>query len=280
MKSNRVGISALLVAMLLLAVAVVPVSAQKQVSDIGTKEKEMEKKLAQNKDSQIDQQKAEEIRKELDKTVRKDIENSLRNVTTDVRILSWDTVNLGTDRTFLSADYGNKGSGTWGVAPWWYGSDYYLSSRKAEASSLVGPAGVGGVNAWSYAGKQFYVSGTGSRSANIRMAGHIWGLTTSALSATSYAEINLVLWDASTATRYSTNIYTRTEGGAGWTEANFDFNNGLGVNLQSGHYYIAYLELITEATVYGSGEAGSDFGRFDGDYSGEGVWYNSIIVDF
>lgn len=30
----------------------------------------------------------------------------------------------------------------------------------------------------------------------------------------------------------------------------------------------------------GAGEAGSDFGRYDGDYSGEGAWYNSITIDF
>jgi len=40
------------------------------------------------------------------------------------------------------------------------------------------------------------------------------------------------------------------------------------------------LEVTTDASVYAAGEAGSDFGRFDGDYSGEGVWYTSITIDF
>lgn len=258
------------------------VSAQEQTTPkIDKKEKEITTKLDSNtKGSQEDLQKAEKIREEINLASRKAIESSLKNATKDTHILVWDTVNLGTDKTFYTADTGNKGSYTWGLAPWWYGSDYYLSSNKAEASSLVGPGGYGGVGAWSWVGKQFYVSGAGSQAANVRANGHIWGLTTAAGSAVSNVQINLVLWDATTGTRYSTNIYSKSESGLGWTEVNSDFNSGIGVTLQAGHYYIAYLELITDAAVYGYGEAGSDFGRFDGDYSGEGAWYYSITVDF
>jgi len=280
----------LLLVMLLVSIAFVPVASAQEpiVSSIDSKEKEI--KINLDADSKTNLEEAVKIRKQLNAVVKKDIERSFQELTKDiqahqndegaVQILTYTSVPLGTDKTFYTADQGSKGESTWGLAPWLYGSDYYLSSKKSEASSLVGPAGYGGVSAWSWVGKQFYVSGTGSQAANIRMAGHMWGLTSAAVGGSSSVEINLILWDASTGTKYSTPIYSKSEGGLGWTEVDSNFNNGLAVTLQGGHYYTALLEVITDASVYATGEAGSDFGRFDGDYSGEGVWYNSITIDF
>lgn len=291
-KSKGIQIGAMFAALLIFNMAFVPaVSAQEQVvSNIDSKEKEIKKELSMDKDSKKNFEESEKIRKHLNKIVKKDIEKSFQEQTKeiqahqksgqDVQILTYTSVPLGTDVTFYTADTGNKGKSSWGLAPWWYGSDYYLTSGKSEASSLVGPGGYGGVSAWSWVGKQFYVSGSGSQAANIRMAGHMWGLTSAAAGGSSSVEINLILWDASTGTEYSTPIYRKSEGGLGWTEVNSNFNNGVAVTLQGGHYYTALLEVITDASVYGAGEAGSDFGRFDGDYSGEGVWYNSITIDF
>lgn len=123
------------------------------------------------------------------------------------------------------------------------------------------------------------MSGSGSQTANIRMNGHMYGLTT-AVGGSSNSKIDLVVKDLDTGTKYATNIYSQSAGGTQWFEVNEDFNNGVAVNLQAGHDYITYLEVQTSAAIYGTGEASADFGPQDGDYGGEGVNYFCIEVDF
>ena len=296
MTKSRMKFGVLLAVMLIMSMAFVSAaSAQEQVPSINTKEIEIKEKAMQNLASDVDyaknSEKATKIRKVIEKQMKADIEHvfqdKVKDVKTktedlqtgDVQILAYDSVYLGTDKTFSNADYGTYGESTWGLAPWFYGSDYYLSSKKAEASSVVGPGGYGGAGAWSMVGKQFYISGTGSQTANIRMAGHMNGLTSAAVGGSSSTEINLVLWDLTTGTEYRTPIYSKSHAALGWTPVDRDFNNGVAVNLESQHYYIALLEVITDAATYGIGGGGSDFGRFDGD-SGEEVWYSDITVDF
>lgn len=190
------------------------------------------------------------------------------------------TISLGSDTTFYDANCGDHGTSRWGLAPAWFGSQHYLSENKVEASSLLGPGGYGGASSWAWVGKSFYVSGSGTKPANIVMRGHIYGLTSAFAGGNSNVEVNLVVYDSTADVRYSTTVYQHSEGGIGWTGVDKDFSNGISVNLQGGHTYLVYVEILTSAAVYGTGEAGSDFGRFDGDYLGEGVWYRSIQVDF
>ncbi len=58
------------------------------------------------------------------------------------------TVELGRDAVFYTSDSGDHGSSRWGVAPTWYGSQYYLSLNKVEAATLLGPGGYGSASAW------------------------------------------------------------------------------------------------------------------------------------
>lgn len=237
--------------------------------------------------------KAEMARKEVEIEIKKQIERSLKNKFSDTGInqgvsygsdfsilAGTGTVNLGTDITFYDASDGDKGTFATGVCPSFYGSDYYLASEKSEAATLLGPGGYCSKGAWAWVGKSFYVSGSGSQTANIIQAGHIWGLTTAAAGGSSNAEITFVVKDLTTGAEYSTIIYSKSEGGVGWTEVNKDYTKGITVNLQAGHTYVAYLLVETSGAIYGVGEAGSDFGRQDGDYSGEGAWYYSIKIDF
>ena len=222
--------------------------------------------------------KAKELSKIVHEMARSSIERSVKAVSYGITASS--TVYLGVDKTFYYSDCGDTGTSRWGVAPAWYGSEYYLSNNKIEAATLLGPGGYGGASAWGWVGKSFYVSGSGTKPANIIMRGHIYGLTSAFAGGNSNVEINLVVYDTTTGAKYPTTIYHQSEGGVGWTGVDKDFNNGIAVNLQGGHSYIVYVEVITSAAVYGAGEAGSDSGRFDGDYLGEGVWYYSITIDF
>jgi len=211
---------------------------------------------------------------------KKEILDSVKETGRIIATTTKSTVMLGSDTTFYTSDSGDHGSSSWGVAPTWYGSQYYLSSNKVEAATLLGPGGYGSASAWGWVGKSFYVSGTGTKPANIIMRGHIYGLTSAVAGGNSNVEINLVVYDTTTGAKYTTTIYQKSEGGLGWTGVDKDFNNGISVNLQGGHTYIVYIEVITSGAVYGTGEAGSDFGRFDGDYLGEGAWFYEITIDF
>lgn len=145
--------------------------------------------------------------------------------------------------------------------------------------SVVGPGGWGGAGAWAWVGKQFYVSGSGSRSANIYMIGHMWGLTSAAGAGSAVSKITLVVLDKNTGTKYTTIVYHKSAGALGWFEVNQDFNHGISVTLMAGRTYVTYILVETQAAVYTVGEAGADFGPQDGDGAGH-VKYYSITIDF
>ncbi len=222
--------------------------------------------------------KAEIARKMTEIEIKKQIERSLKD--SYFTLAGTGTVYLGTDTTFYDASHGDSGTSSTGACPFFYGSDYYITANKAEAATVLGPGGYCSKGAWAWIGKSFYVSGSGSQTANIIQRGHIWGLTSAAAGGSSHAEIKFVVKDLTTGAEYSTTIYSKSEGGVGWTEVNRDYTKGITVNLQAGHTYIAYLLVETSGAIYGIGEAGSDFGRQDGDYVGEGAWYYSITIDF
>jgi hypothetical protein len=248
------------------------------VPALNAMEEDMVSQVSAQTDYSKNLEQAEQIRAIIEKDMRKSMDMATDKIGRS--ILTYDTVYLGTDRTFTTADYWNTGTSSWGVAPMWYGANAYQNTKRDEAASSVGPGGYGGAGAWAQIGKTWTVSGSGSRSANIRMSGYMYGLTSAFAGGTGNSVINLVVKDLTTGTTYSTNIYNQGAGGAGWYEVNQNFNNGVNVNLQAGHSYAAYLELQTSAAVYGAGMGGSDFGPYDGDYAGEGTYYNSIIVDF
>jgi hypothetical protein len=272
----------LIVTLLASMVFMSSVSAQatsQNVSDIGVKEKEVMFQVTETENFSKNVEAAEKIRKEIEQEMEKEIDTSVNN-SLQKEQKRGSVVYLGVDATFYDADEGDKGTSTWGACPRFYGSEYYLNAKKDEAAVLVGPGGYGGAGAWAWVGKSFYVSGSGSQTANIRMNGHMYGLTTAVAGGSSDSNIDLVVKDLDTGTKYATNIYSQSAAGVGWFEVNEDFNNGVTINLQAGHDYITYLEVQTSAAVYGAGEASSDFGPQDGDYGGEGVNYICIEVDF
>ena len=274
--------------LLICTLFVVTASAEsiEKTSDISAKEKEIASQASNNSYSDTDLKEAENIRMQIEKEMESQITasvenaiNSSKNTKTLSGTLATNTVTLGTDKTFYSANTGSSGKSKWGVAPIIYGSGYTTSSNKATGATVVGPGGYGGGGAWSWVGTSFYVSGTGSRTANIRMSGYIEGLTSAAAGGSSSSKVYLVLKDSTTGTEYSTEIYSESAGGLGWYEVGESFNRGLAVNIQGGHNYIAYLKVQTSASVYGAGESGSDFGPQDGD-SGGYTKYSSVKIDF
>ena len=255
------------------------ISANDDYTSLGGKEKEIiSKTMSPEKYNKDISRKAEIARKMTEIEIKKQIERSLKD--SYFTLAGTGTVYLGTDTTFYDASHGDSGTSSTGACPFFYGSDYYITANKAEAATVLGPGGYCSKGAWAWIGKSFYVSGSGSQTANIIQRGHIWGLTSAAAGGSSHAEIKFVVKDLTTGAEYSTTIYSKSEGGVGWTEVNRDYTKGITVNLQAGHTYIAYLLVETSGAIYGIGEAGSDFGRQDGDYVGEGAWYYSITIDF
>lgn len=230
--------------------------------------------------SSEDIKKAEKLRDKIRAQNLQEISDSVNKSTDAKQLLALSTVTLGTDATFTTADCGNSGTSYSGIAPNSRGADYSKSYRRARESLLVGPAGYSQGGAWAWVGKSFSVSGSGSRAANIRMAGHVYGLTSAGAGGASNTNVCLVVKDTTTGTSYSTTIYSQSCGGVGWYEYDQNFNKGISVTLQAGHSYQVYMQVDGSASVYAIGEAGSDFGPFDGDNDGECVTYSSIVVDF
>ena len=186
------------------------------------------------------------------------------------------TVTLGTDKTFTDADTWDKDRSWSGVCvPRVVDSDY--DYKWAWGTCLLGP-GVGWGAAWAYSGKEFYVSGEGSQSANIIIDGIYDGLTMAAGTCSADTDITFHIYDTTTSADYSTTIYSQSTGVAGYYDVDEDFRKGKSVTLQAGHTYVAFILLETAASMAGVGVSSSDFGPFDGD-DGE-VWYYSIEIDF
>jgi hypothetical protein len=224
--------------------------------------------------------KAEELRDKIRAKSLQEISDSVNESINTKQLQTLSTVTLGRDATFTNADCGNSGTSYSGITPNCKGADYSKSYRRARESILIGCPGYSQGSAWAWVGKSFSVSGSGSRSANIRMAGHIYGLTSAAAGGASSTNIDLIVKDTTTGTSYSTTIYSKSCGGVGWYECNQNFNKGVSVTLQAGHSYKVYMRIDGSTSAYAVAEAGSDFGPFDGDDEGECVKYSSIVVDF
>lgn len=198
--------------------------------------------------------------------------------TAEAGIRGWDTVVLGKDKTFYNADAGNCDAGhNWFVTGIW-DSDYYTSSRKAEAATVIGSAGWGSAWAWANIGKFFYVSGDGSRATNLRISGDYEGLLEVLGSANCAVEIEFVLYDYTASSDTRTTILNKSKSLAGLTSYDSSFSRTLPVVLQSGHYYCAYLQVKTSGGYVGAGECSSDFGTQDWDPGY--TRYSYIKVDF
>lgn len=275
--------------MLLVCVVLMPVASasdnksdkiETEKSDIYSAEKNVINQLSSSNNSSEDTIKAEALRDEIRVKNQQEISDSVNNSLNSQRLAATSTVTLGTDAIFTNADYGNSGTSSWGLAPNIKGADYIKSSRTARQAVLLGPGGAGGAGAWAWIGKTFTVSGSGSRAANIRMTGYLYGLTSAfQTGGSASSEVYLVVKDTTTGTTYNTLVYSASKSALGYDLVDKSFNNGIGINLQAGHSYIAYLSVAGSASVTGVGEAGSDFGPQDGDDEGY-VRYSSIVVDF
>jgi len=218
---------------------------------------------------------AEEARLEALKLAREGI-NKLASQSQQLRL---DTVYLGTDRTFYDAGWGLYWSEEWGAVNGDCYSQSFLETNQAEAN-LVYYAGTGGAASIAFVGNQFSVSGSGSQYANIYISGSYLGGIDVAMAGGSSAvtDISFVVKDDTTETEYSTSILNASLGfgGDAWGDS---FNKGIGILLQAGHQYSAYLSLEASAGVWGIGYLNSDWGRFDWD-TGEYANWSYITIDF
>ncbi|MGQ9718607.1 MAG: hypothetical protein ACUVWK_01960 [Nitrososphaerales archaeon] len=251
-------------------------AATNPYTDIGSSEKSIITELNTFSASDSDLEEVERIRQEIEQEMKKQIEQSINSLIESPTRAG--IVYLGTDKTFTDADKGDHGTWYSGLIAAFYGSNHILSEKKDEAA-CTGGLGVGAVGAWAWIGKEFYVSGSGSRSANIIVAGHMWGLTSAVGPGSAQSKITFVVLDRTSGTMYTTIIYQQVASGFGWYEVNQDFNNGVGVTLVVGRTYIAYVLVETSISIYVSAEAGADFGPQDGDPGGY-VNYSSITIDF
>lgn len=193
-----------------------------------------------------------------------------------------DEVQLGHDRVFYNADSGDCGKSRWGVNwPVYYGSHYYISTRKATAAVHVGAGDGGGAEAWAWVGKSFLVTGSGSQTAVIWMQGYYKGYLVTAGLGAGYAlvEIDLVIKDLTSGADWEKDIYhkRRTTIPALYPEASFEKNQQL--TLIAEHAYLVYVKVYCCCEYVGLGGADSWFGPEAGG-TDQRVEYYSITIDF
>lgn len=221
-------------------------------------------------------QQAEQFRLEAVEKAREEISKLADQSPSTHRL---DTVYLGTNRSFSSAGWGVYWSG---YSPDYCESLVVLSGNNAYATTTFGPLGLGSAAANAWVGNQFTVAGSGSRVANISVAGsYIGDLFATAVGGSSAGvEIYLVVKDDTAGTSFSTQITSRSEGFGISRIPLTSFNRGLSVLLQAGHDYSAYISIEASASLYGAGMAGSQWGTPSiGDYS-KYVKFTSISITF
>lgn len=195
-------------------------------------------------------------------------ERELRPTVEDnkVTILSSSSKTRGS-YTFYSANAGGADSGkSWFPVGIW-DADYYTSSRKAESTVVVGPAGWGSAWAWSAVGQSFYFSGSSNFMCNFQMVGDYEGLLSCFAGGNASVEMNLVVLDTYTGATTTQVILDESTliGGFSWEEYDSSFNKNLTTMIVPYYTYIVYLEINANAAVGGIGESGSDWGHHDHD---------------
>ncbi len=208
--------------------------------------------------------------------------SSTSNVSPDGTIDPRFQLYLGSNETIYDAGSGDSGKSSSGWAPASWGSSYDTTDDQAEAAIVTGGVGAGNGEAWAYIGREIYVNGSGSSTANIIGRGDINGVLTTGGAAASSVKVSLVVIDYATGgTRYDNEIYSKGDGGYQSRDVNDSFNNGMSMVLEGGHSYMMSLEVDASCTLTGTGEAGSDFGDGDGDGGDtQGVFWTNIEIRF
>lgn len=224
-------------------------------------------------------------KKQVDREVAKSKQQSYMDAQQELSVQSFDPrfqLDLGTNDTIYDPNYGDAGKYSSGWTPKAWGSSYDASLDRAEAAVVTGPAGAGSGTAWAWIGREIYINGTGSQTANIIGRGSIVGLLTAAGAASCEGRVTLVVTDYTTGgTRYDDVIFSKGDGGYEDTDVNTTFNNGMSMVLEAGHDYMVSMEVDAEVTLSAAGEGGSDFGGGDGDGVGtQGVSFTSIEFRF
>ncbi|WNY27811.1 hypothetical protein [Methanolapillus ohkumae] len=227
---------------------------------------------------------SETARLAIEKEIEKEIEASVKGLSrnpSQTKVAQ--AVTLGRNTSFSTADTLNYSTSKWGVSLKTVTNSTSSTSSKTSQEFAFAYPGVGGCGAWAYVGQKFNVSGSGSQNANIRMIGTISGDTEALGGATAGSKAELVIYDFTTGTSYKETIYNQSRSIAGVSRVNQSFNVGKTVLLQGGHQYVAYLLIEGTASAVVAGEAGSDFGPWDGgigDPAFQGVKYSIIYIDF
>jgi hypothetical protein len=192
----------------------------------------------------------------------------------DVSILAT-TVPIGTDTVIYTFDVGNKGGSQSGLAS--YGANYSAPGKWADVS--VQAYGIGSAGAWAWVGPQVYISGTGSRTANVVFYGSYAGSLFSGLSSTTTGKVRVSIWDYT--------LGAEINGSVVWegTASNWQTINAAGpitavvqCTLQAGHTYAFRFGVSTSTTAYGLTNTYSDF--WNNGSGPEGVDGNRVLVDF
>ncbi|MCL2141097.1 MAG: hypothetical protein FWH42_05505 [Dehalococcoidia bacterium] len=219
----------------------------------------------------------------LDSVAHAEEEFRKKMITRVAESRAYDTVYLGTDKSF---DRFNGGS-TWDdtlISGSWLGATKRaranFTNRYAEAKVASTSIDFGAATAIACVGNQFTVAGSsgGSQVATIREIGvHKGEISAGALGGSSAAvEIWFMIKDETSGVEYKEEIVRESVGFGGSTIYS-THSVGRDTLLRVGRNYTVYLKLVVSASLYGIGFTYSDFFE-DVEYFN--AWYAQIMVEF
>ncbi|MEW6449002.1 MAG: hypothetical protein AB1426_13155 [Bacillota bacterium] len=192
----------------------------------------------------------------------------------DVTILTT-TVPIGSDTTIYTFDTGNKGGSWSGLAA--YGANYSAAGKWADVSCQAW--GLGNAGAWAWVGPIAYISGSGSRTANIIFSGQGTGSLSAFIGAAATGRIRVSIWDYTLGAEIDgTTVWERTASNYEYWSVTGPFTAVVQCTLQAGHTYALRFGVATSTSAYGVTNAYADFWN-DGP-GPEGLDGFSVKIDF
>jgi len=231
------------------------------------------------KDPELASQRAEKDVKFLIDKAEKQMNDSMKKDTeSDVSILTV-TIPIGQDTTVSNCEVGNKDGSRSGLSDW--AANYSTSGKWSDVSTWC--VGVGDSNAWSWVGPRVYISGSGSRTANIIFRGRYYGGIYGGYGGSSSGRIRVSVYDYTLDSEISgLPLWDQTaSSGTRKVASSSSFSNAVQVTLQAGHTY---------AFRFGDAVASSQFSLpspqlsntdfWNDDAGGDGLDATSVTVDF
>lgn len=196
----------------------------------------------------------------------------------DVDILTV-SIPIGQDTTIYNCEVGNSGGSRSGASDW--AAQYSTSGKWSDVSTWC--LAVGSSNAWAWVGPRVYISGSGSKSANIIFRGRYYGGIFGGFGGSSNGRIRVSIYDYTLGSEMGgLALWDRTaSNGQRIMASDPSFSNAVQLTLQAGHTYAFRFGDAVSSAQYSlpyPDLSNTDF--WNNGPGGDGLDATSVTVDF